>query len=269
MKVDFMIVGAQKCGTTTLFDILDSHLSIVGSHPKETHFFSCSSNWRKELPEYEKLFKSREDSLYFEASTTYTFYPLRNLRIWDDIFEYNPKMKFIYLVRNPIDRIVSSYMHTYERGYTDLKLEEALIEKRLFIDITRYYTQINPYIKKFGIQNVLIIDFDDFIHHRESVLQEISGFLNIDFNLFKNYQNVHSNVSGDSSKKHHKFDNPSISLKIIRKLFPPLWNRMVDNSKRHFKEKPVLTDEFKEMIINMLELEIIELQKLLNKDLSA
>ncbi len=263
-----MIIGAQKCGTSTLFNILDSHPGIVGSRPKEPQFFSTSPDWRKEIDDYHKLFNQKEGVLYLEASTTYTFYPLRNLRIWEAIYEYNPKMKFIYLVRNPIDRVISSYMHAYERGFTDLAIEEAVTERRQLIDVTRYYTQIRPYIKKFGSDRVLIIDFEDFIKKREAVLLQIADFMSIDYSQFANHEKVHTNASLGGGKKHHKYDKPSLPLKVVRKFLPPLWDRMMDNSRRAFARKPELSPEYREMIINMLELEIRALEGLMDKDLS-
>jgi len=226
-----------------------------------------SSDWKSEVTGYHRLFKKEEGVQYFEASTTYTFYPLRNLRIWDDIFDYNPNMKFIYIVRNPIDRIVSSYMHNYERGYTDRKIEEALIKERIYIELTRYCTQISPYIRKFGRNNVLIIDFEDLIYQTKAVLEVVSEFLCVDVNKFRNVGQAHSNISVGGHKKHHKFDVPSLPLKVIQKFFPSIWNKITDNSRRGFSEKPVLSTEFKEMIINMLELEISGLHKLMGKDL--
>jgi hypothetical protein len=262
-----MIIGAQKCGTTTLFRILNDHPSINGCDQKEPHFFSTAKNWRNGLDQYHMLFKEKEGALYFEASTTYTFYPLRNLHIWDNIFDYNPNMKFIYIVRNPVDRIVSSYMHTYERGYTDLDIGEALIKERLLIELTRYYTQISPYIKKFGRDKILLIDFEDLIKKKEMVLEQVSEFLLVDIKKFPKSDQVHANVSVGGHKKHHKYDSPSLPLKVIRKFSPSIWSKVTDNSKRRFSEKPVLSFEMKEMIINMLDLEIRELQNLMAKDL--
>lgn len=284
MRVDFMIIGAQKCGTSTLFKILDAHPNLVGSRPKELDFFSLSPDWQRELPRYERYFQQPQNSshqpLYFEASPSYTFYPgggtqpawdrkypIRNLRIWDDIFAYNPAMKLIYLVRNPVDRVVSSYLHHYSRGYTNRSLEEAIRHERIFIDVTRYHTQINPYLKKFGPENVLILDFDDLIQNRTQVLQAIAHFLSIDFEGFSDYENIHANPFW-LSRNHHKFDSLSRTQRIIRKLFPSLWQRMTDNSERLFREKPKLSWELQEMILTMLELEIGALQTLMNKDLS-
>lgn len=268
MLVNFMIIGAQKCGTTTLFDILNSHPSLVGSSPKEPHFFSNSVDWKAELPKYENLFKQRDGVQYFEGSTSYTFYPLKNFHIWNDLFAYNPGLKFIYLVRDPISRVISSYMHCYERGYTNLGIEDAIRKERSYIDITRYYTQISPFIKKFGREQVMMIDFDDLIKRRDQVVLNVAKFLDVDPSQFGNYQTIHSNASVTVSKLHRRFDNPSLPLKAVRKWMPSVWSVITDNSKRGFDQKPALSDDFKEMILTMLESEIRELEQLMAKDLS-
>lgn len=268
MKVDFMIIGAQKCGTTTLFNILNRHSSISACINKEPKFFSSPNNNKSDLKKYHNLFSKKENVLHFEASTTYTFYPLRNIKIWDDIHEYNPKMKFIYLVRRPKDRIISSYMHTYERGYTDLSIEKAIVKKRLYLDITRYYTQIAPYIRKFGRNQVMIITFDDLVSKQKKVIEKVSEFLAVDVSEFSSLEKEKSNVSIGGNKNHYKHDSPSAPLRAIRRFFPPLWEMISDNSSRAFQEKPVLSTEMQEMIVNMLFLEIRELEGLMNKDLS-
>ncbi|WKN33487.1 hypothetical protein PZB74_09100 [Porifericola rhodea] len=91
MKVDFIILEAHKSGTTILFDMLNRHPSIVGSNNKEAHFFSTTPDWKKDLRTYERLFTEQADTLFMETSTSYTFYPLRNLNIWNDLYEYNSK----------------------------------------------------------------------------------------------------------------------------------------------------------------------------------
>jgi len=70
MRVDLMIIGAQKCGVSTLFSILDRHPQTNGSNPKEPHFFSLSDNWRNGLDQYHGVFKAKPGALNFEASTT-------------------------------------------------------------------------------------------------------------------------------------------------------------------------------------------------------
>jgi hypothetical protein len=267
MQVDFMIVGAQKCGTTTLFKILNRHPSIVGCRPKEPHYFSTTADWRRDLTTYEGLFEQREGALCFEASTSYTFYPLKNLGIWDDLFAYNPRMKLIYVVRNPVDRIVSAYMHAYERGYVDVTLERAITGYPPLMIVTRYYTQIIPFVRRFGPGNVLILDFDDLVEQRTAVLQRVAAFLGVDFRRFRRYERLHSNASLRGDRKHHRTDT-SRTLKALHRILPAAWNILTDNSKRLFRERPVLDLEHRRIVLSMLELEIQALQGLMKKDLS-
>lgn len=113
MKVDFIILGAMKAGTSTLYEILKNHPEISFCKEKEPHFFSITTDWRNETEKYHKLFNKEKGKIYGEASTSYSLYPECNLNIWHDIYAYNKKMKFIYIVHNPIDRVVSHYMQYY------------------------------------------------------------------------------------------------------------------------------------------------------------
>ncbi len=211
MKVDFMIVGAQKCATTSLFQLLDQHPSLYGSTTKEPHFFSTSKNWEAELDSYHLLYKNRkEGDLCFEASTTYTFAPHRNQDIPGDLFAYNPALKFIYLVRKPLSRIVSGYMHAYERGYTSTGIERALKEEPYFIDITRYNDQIAPYIERFGKEQVLVLDFDDFNSKRSEVIAQITAFLGVAAMSDTDLETKKANVSIGGNKPNIRFDKKKI-----------------------------------------------------------
>lgn len=268
MKVDFMIIGAQKCGTTSLFDTLTQHPSVIGCRNKEPHFFSLSPDWRRDLPLYDQLFETREGAIYGEASTSYTFYPRRNKRIWDDLHDYNPKLKLIYLVRRPIDRVISNYMHAFERGYTDEPIEKLIVEERSYVDVSRYYTQIMPYIRRFGREQVHLIDFDDLTRERKTVIEGLARFLEIDPAGLPAEKAVHSNASVNGSKLHHKFDQPALHHRLIRRVSPQLWRRLTDNSDRRFSRKPPVSVETQQILINMLELEVRALEPLLGKDLS-
>ena len=268
MKTDVIILGAQKCGTTTLFEILNQHPALAGSSPKEPHFFSDNPDWRDRLPEYEALFPDSADKLRFEGSTTYTFFPHRNLTLWDDLHEYNPDLKFLYLVRRPLARITSAYMHLYERGWLDLPIDEAIFRKPLLLDITRYHTQIAPYIERFGRDRVLLLDFDDFNHQRRAAMNRVAQFLGVDPSGFGEVETVRSNVSVGGQRPHFKYDNPSLPLRMIRDLLPGLWRRITDNSSRKFQTRPQLSPAHRRAAIRLLEPEIDALARLMKKDLS-
>lgn len=280
MKVDTIILGAQKCGTSTLFAILGQHPSIEPCQVKEPHFFSTSSNWKRDLSNYKKLFRPRSNARYLEASTSYTFYPHRRLGIWNDLYEYNPNMKLIYLVRNPTDRIISSYMDSFRKGYTNADIEDILFKHPLFLNATRYYTQIIPFIRRFGRDKVQIIDFDEMVNKREETLRKVSEFLEISFDGFQNYQHVHRNKSIGGSKNHFRFEDPGSLLKAIRGFFPNFWTLIQNKYRRgdwmlfpqrdriEFIEKPRISKECREAVLHMLDWDIEGLQELLGKDLS-
>jgi len=272
-----MIIGSQKCGTSTLFDILNAHPKLIGCSEKEPDFFSDSPDWEENLNDYEALFPaSGKGCLSFEGSTSYTFYPFNNLDIWESIYKYNPNMKFIYLVRRPVDRIISSYMHNYERGYTSSSLSDALIKERFYIDTTRYATQINPFINRFGKDNVLIIDFDDLNKSRSNALRDISQLLNIDFDGFQNYENSHSNVSVGGVKPDYRLDGLVKFLRKVSFFFPEKIQHafrsgaryLLGKSKRSFSEKPKMSVEQVSIVNNMLELEVRSLEDITGKDYS-
>lgn len=262
-----MVIGAQKCGTTTLYDLLGSHPRIVGSQPKEPHFFSTSPDWRKGLQDYRKIFPRADGALYFEASTSYTFYPLRNLEIWADLYALNPRLKLIYIVRNPIDRIVSNYMHMYQRGYTDRTLEEELTGTPLYMDVSRYATQITPFIKQFGRQRVQILFFEDLVERPDRVVEALARFLGVSVDGFANPETVHSNRSVGAVRIHAGLDNPLMWR--FKRLAPRLWRLIVGKRAKRMEERPRMSPERQRAVIRLLSSEIDALEALTGRNLTG
>ncbi|TKK67985.1 sulfotransferase domain-containing protein [Ilyomonas limi] len=269
MKVDFIILGAMKCGTSSLATILSLHPDISFSKPKEPHFFSRNINWRHGLEEYHSHFP-KNGILYGEGSTSYTKYPAYNLHIWDDIYEYNNNMKFVYVIRNPIARTVSQYVHLYQLGHIDTSLEETVLRNPDIINFSRYYTQVIPYIRKFGRENVMILLFEDFIKNQEAVTKNILSFLGADVSAMPEItDSIHSNKTyeGRMERPHSKYKG-KLFPKLIQRISPAVWRKMYVPTNRYFTEKPVLSEDLKRVIINMLELDILAMQDLIGRDLS-
>lgn len=265
--VDFMIVGAQKCGTTTLAKLLSNHSSIVCCDEKEPSFFCSTDNWKQEISDYHSLFQWKEGALHFEASTTYTWYPPYNA--CKDLYAYNPDLKIIYIVRNPVDRIVSSYMHAYKHSYiADLDIEKAITEKPFLLNMTRYATQIRPYIEHFGADQVKILFFEDLIRDKAVIINQLSDFLGIATEDFAD-TDIHANKSVGNFQIHHKYQNPGFILSVIQKYLPPLWKVITYNSARSFKKKPRLSSEHQEMILYLLRNEIAELEDITGRNLDS
>ncbi|WP_319591539.1 sulfotransferase domain-containing protein [uncultured Draconibacterium sp.] len=272
IKVDFILLGAAKAGTTTMADILRSHPDISFCKEKEPDFFSKTNDWKANLNEYHNLFSEGEGKIYGEASHSYTVLPRWNLNIWEDIYAYNPKMKFIYIVRNPIDRFISEYMQDFQRGRLNYTIDEAL-HKSKSINRSRYYTQILPYIERFGLKRILFIDFEDFIKKREVVLEDVASFLEITANKFDINNNEHSNYSVNSLKMNVKYDWILRRFSGLIRLLPGNFvlsiKRLFVSKKRVFNEKPKLTRLQQETIIRLTKQDTLELGKLIKKDLSG
>lgn len=293
MLVDLMIVGAQKCATTTLFSTLEGHPQLRGPRIKETNFFSFDPVWKDHLHKYHGGFDQTPGKLYFEASPTYTFptvqdlphattskaavdpmrqgsfRPIPNVAIWEDIFRYNPAMKVIYLVRNPLERIVTGYMHYYARGYTDLGLEDELAVNDLHLEVSCYASRIQPFIDRFGREQVLIIKFDDLLLQRRTVLERIATFIGIDPTPFYQLAPVHENATIGHGKLPVKWDAPNLFWTSFRKLAPTLWRRYAARDERRFEERPVLSSATKQRLLHRLEGEISHMALLMNDDLAG
>ncbi|MDY6938789.1 MAG: sulfotransferase domain-containing protein [Cyanobacteriota bacterium] len=119
---DFLIIGAQKCGTTSLYCYLAQHPNIITVPHKEVHFFDLNydrgSNW------YLSHFPPSKFSnkIAGEASPYYLFHPQVPARV----YQHFPHVKLIVLLRNPVDRAISQYHHEVQLGFEKLSLEEAI-----------------------------------------------------------------------------------------------------------------------------------------------
>lgn len=269
MQVDFMILGAQKCATTSLFATLAREPGLVGAKNKEPHFFSTTEDWRRHLDDYHLLFERRPDAQYFEGSTSYTFYPHRNLEIWQDLYEYNPALQFIYVVRDPIDRLVSAYMHNVARGYTTEPLNRFLFTNPLLLNVTRYAMQIKPFIDRFGNGQVLLLEFSDLVGKRESTLHTVAEFLGVTLQLPTSSGAVHANKSIGKEGQHHLLDDPGMVTRVAKRYLPPLYRWKVRRMTPPPESKPVVEPKLRRAVLRLLDDDICQLETLMERDLSC
>lgn len=272
--VDFMIVGAAKCGTTTLSEILSNHPDVCFSRMKEPHFFSKSPDWKANLDEYKNLYSPKPSQICGEGSTTYTCYPEFNKDTWQALYDFNPKLKLIYVMRDPVDRIVSQYMHNYLRGLTSEPFEKAVLNNSVYINRTRYYIQIKPYFELFNKEQILLLTLEEFIADRQKTLKKTADFLEIDYLSFSHY-NVHANKSVGEAKYDVRVDAAlsNIAVQKIKSIFPATLRRKVYDSihsvlVRKFQIKPSVSDELNEAIWNLLMLDVLEIERIMGRKLT-
>lgn len=183
MKLDFIVVGAMKSGTTSLFMDLGENPNIFMPCNKEPMYFSSDSYGSTKLRrEYEHIFSPAKPwQLKGEGSTTYTMSPLFSGVVERVVEECGLDLKIVYLVRDPIRRIESHLYHDFLAGRHGGDGNSNLLIKsdRRYIDTSRYYYQIVPWLERFGEKNVLIVKFEDFVSNKPVFLKEINTFLGL------------------------------------------------------------------------------------------
>ena len=195
MKIDFIIIGAQKSGTTSLSEQLTGHSQICFCKIKEPAYFNTAPDWKAGLNDYHHLYSPSEGQLCGEASTSYTFlpeYPDTHLRL----FEYNPELKLIYIMRNPVERIISHYAHRLALNRITEPPEFAVFSDSAYLNRSRYSLQISPYRALFGKENVLLLIFEDYIANPYATLKQVANFLNISVEAFETIDDRPRNQSG-------------------------------------------------------------------------
>ena len=205
---DFLIIGAARSGTTSLYEYLIQHPSIMPAVGKEVYFFDKKYdkgiNWyRSFFPT--KLSKSRLENqlstkcITGEATPRYLYHPHTPKRVK----EYIPNVKLIALLRNPIERAYSHYQMSFRKGNENLSFEEAIEkeEERIRIDaqkmfddenfysvdfylhsyLTRgiYAVQLERWFKYFPREQFLILNSEDFYKNTKEVYKRVLDFLDV------------------------------------------------------------------------------------------
>ncbi len=197
MKANLFIVGVAKAGTSYLHQLLASHDLVQMSEIKEPHYFSRASVQIEskhagnvsQLSDYHQLFQEYPDTQYFgESSPSY---------LWDElsaskIHDYNPESKIIIMLRDPVERAYSHYhMDLNAKRETDTNFLNALKsdqkrqnrewgKARLYIDLGYYNDAIDRFQHVFGVENVLILKYEEFFPNLPQSQLKVWNFLSLD-----------------------------------------------------------------------------------------
>lgn len=270
-KVDFMLIGAMKCGTTSLASLLASHEDICFSQPKEPNFF-IRPDWKSNTDNYHKLFSNMHAKLWGEGSTSYTKFPrMTPFDIAKRIHSYNPEIKLIYIIRDPLERIISHYRDIYTRGHEKLSFDQAVTTKAHYINLSRYYMQLLPYLEVFGKERILILTLKELNDELETVRQTLGDFLNITSEKFT-VDPEHANKS--DFKHDYRVDkflgNPK--LNPIKKIIPPkirtsISREIISVTSKPVIEKPVVSHQIVEYVTRATNSDIESIEALTQRKL--
>lgn len=201
---DFLILGAQRSGTTSLYNYLALHPEIARSFAKEPQYFS--TKWSKPESWYRAHFEAARTTaggttgrLNFEATPYYLFHPHAAARAARVV----PHAKLIVLLRHPVDRALSHYQHNAERGLEELTFDEAVereperlageVQRMLgdagyisrahklysYIARGRYAEQLENWMAWFPEERFLILRSEDFYAETDKVYAQVLRFLGV------------------------------------------------------------------------------------------
>lgn len=202
---DFIIIGAQKSGTTSLSYYLGQHPRLFRSCKKEVHFFDGGlnpeiDNFKKGREWYQSHFPLRmnlsENARVFEATPLYIFNPLAPKRIYDLV----PNVKLIAVLRNPTERAISHYFHEKRKGREHRPVMEAMLEEE---DLLRpvvdnkdyknnifmrcsyksrglYKQQIERFLEYIPKQQILVLSSEELFREPDNTLKRVFEFVEVD-----------------------------------------------------------------------------------------
>jgi len=305
----FIGIGPPKSGSTALFHFLMQSNEVYMSKIKNPKFFYC--NWKQnpeqfatgrtyeqyikreitggspivEFSEYQELFKDSNGRMSGEISPGYLLYKESPKLIYD----YNPEIKLIAVLRNPVDRFFSHYNFFIQKKLETRSIEEVIKQENIMEDVYfndkflenrpityirngLYFKNLSRYFELFPAQNIKIILYDNFRQNPQEVLNEICEFLEIskfeledikehNVTMISNNQSIDSVVNAISHLKIKKYLPDS--LKSAAKSFQTFINRLNQE-----KIKP-LEDEQRQKLNQIFKSDIEKLEKLIGLDLSV
>jgi len=229
---DFIIIGAQKSGTTALFKFLYKNPEIYLPPQKEVQFFSVPEYFKKGIDWYSKEFYSgiSNDIVCGDISPQYMFYDSVPKRIKETL----PEVKLIAILRNPVDRAYSHYNMSVRRGQEKRNFidafnysveqnnqgQESIIESESYYQFSNYKESLAKYCEYFSKDNILILFQEDLTSSPINTLNKIYQFINISEVFYPD--NPKEKVHQSGVKKHPKIEQWLLNENVIKTLIKPL-----------------------------------------------
>ncbi|MEJ7803152.1 MAG: sulfotransferase [Candidatus Limnocylindria bacterium] len=216
---DFLVIGAQKAGSTSLYRYLTSHPCIRMPRRKEVHFFDHAygkgERWYR--AQFPMRLRSSSNWLTGEASPYYLFHPHAPQRAARVL----PHAKLIVVLRNPVDRAWSHYQHVFARGYESLSFESALEREAALIPVEerkmmampkyrslaherysylargRYFSQLTLWLASFSRDQLFVLTSEQMFRSPSAALADCFSFLGLSPVAIDSNEVFKSGVYGD------------------------------------------------------------------------
>ncbi|MEM9137844.1 MAG: sulfotransferase [Cyanobacteria bacterium P01_F01_bin.42] len=291
---NFLIIGAAKAGTTSLYQYLNQHPEVFLSVPKEPRFFALEGHpldYRGPIQiinqksvtrweDYQALFAQAQGKKAIgEASTLYLYEPKAAERIQ----HYLGSPKIIVILRNPVSRAYSSYLHLVRDGQETLSFEAALeVEAERIRDNWPplwhyqqrgyYFQQLQPYFDRFGPSQIRVFLFEDLVNNPTQLMKELFEFLEIDAQFVPDVSQQANSSGVPKIQWLSKLLNRKNAVKQLAKLALPRGlrkNIYATLQRSNTGGKTRISSQTKQQLIDLYREDVLQLQSLLGQDLSG
>lgn len=252
---------------------LNLHPEISMSKQKELNFFNSELGWKKGVKWYSSNFTGKA-KIYGESSPSYTDYP-RYKGIARRMYSVVPEAKLIYIVRDPIERLVSHYLDKVKGGQENRTIGRALegLENTDYVCIGKYFMQLEQYLRYYGKGRILVISSEKLKDERRASLQRVFRFLNVDDSFYCGGFSELKNVSDEKLKRKKpkriiryfmSCETETLGVKeVIKRMVPkPLKNRLRQSLNTGEKvDRPALDSGLKNVLREIFRKDVENLRK--------
>lgn len=230
---NFMIIGAQKSGTSWLAKMIRQHPDVYAPEKKELHFFNLQENYSKGIDWYRTQFAGRNGEIAVGESTPNYLWQCNNQQeidelgvipdIAEQVHRHYPDLKLIVSMRDPVDRAVSAYYHFIRsRKYSPRSRILDVGHTNGILTMGYYYRYINEWLKYYPIDHFLFLVYEEDIKKNKlETLKKTFRFLNVDENFIPENVNSRYNTRSGHLFLHMNYYSPLWTRRFFR-LFPAL-----------------------------------------------
>ena len=212
---NLIIIGGLKCGTTSIHHYLGLHPQIQMSKPKELNFFVSELNWDLGLDWYASRFDNRFE-VRGESSPHYTNRPRFN-GVAERIREHCPDARLIYMVRDPIKRVLSHWVHATGAGYETREMVPTLSAPDSgYVMRSQYWMQLEPYLDLFEREQIEVIAQEELQRERDDTMRRAFGFAGVDPDFTSEQFDREWEKSSAKSSDKYQFMEKAIKLPGLR-----------------------------------------------------
>lgn len=194
---DFALIGAAKCGTTALAQMLGQHPRIFVCEPKEPGFYAGVPHFDE--AGYRALFAGAGDRLRCDASTHYSrreTFPGTAERMVADV----PGLKVLYTIREPLQRLRSHFDYRLRQGTAEGSLETVLARNDELVRASLYAWQLEPWLERCGRDRIHVLRMEDLAHDFDTVLRGVFRFLEVDPDVWITAQRANARPAAGSRR---------------------------------------------------------------------